>query len=161
MHLHRVLGQPHLIGNLLVEQAVGQAQQHPELLRRELRQTAGQQRVGLGTLGGHRREPQATIEHRCHRFTDGFGRRGLGNETGRAELLRATNHPRVVVGGQDHHRNVRVRTAHVQQRGEPMRARHGQVQQHQIHIGLRIQRRGKCFGAGDLAHLRQRQALPQ
>ncbi len=161
MYLHRVLGQPQRVGDLLVEQAIGQAQQYPELLRGQLGQAAGQQCVGLGAFGGHRREPQATIEHRLHRLADGLGRSRLWNETSRAELLGTTDHPRMVVGREDHHRNVRMRAAHVQQRGETVRAGHGQVQQHQVHIRVGIQRFGQGIGTGHLAHLRQRQALPQ
>ncbi|KAG1195041.1 hypothetical protein G6F35_013292 [Rhizopus arrhizus] len=111
MHLHRVLGQPQRVGDLLVEQAIGQAQQHAELLRGQLGQAAGQQRVGLGALGGHRREPQAAVEHGLHRLADGLGRGRLRDETGRAELLRAADHPRMVIGREDHHRNVRMRAA--------------------------------------------------
>lgn len=47
MHLHRVLGEPELVRDLLVEQPVGDAQQHAELLRRELRQPRSQLGIGL------------------------------------------------------------------------------------------------------------------
>ena len=46
-HDDRVFGQPQLIGNLLVQKAIGQAQQHAKLLGRELRQPRSQIRIGF------------------------------------------------------------------------------------------------------------------
>ena len=47
MHLDGVFGQAQFGGDLFVQQAIGQAQQHAELLRRELREAGGQFGVGF------------------------------------------------------------------------------------------------------------------
>ncbi len=54
-----------------------------------------------------------------------------------------------------------MRAAYVQQRGETVCAGHGQVEQHQVHIRVRVEGFGQGLGAGHLAYLCQRQALPQ
>ena len=47
----------------LLQQAIGQAQQHAELLGRELRQAGGQFGVGFRAFGRHGREPATAVEH--------------------------------------------------------------------------------------------------
>ena len=66
MHLHGVLGQAQLMGNLLVQQAIGQTQQHAKLLRCELRQLDRQRRIGLRALCRHGREPAIAIQHQLN-----------------------------------------------------------------------------------------------
>lgn len=107
MHLDGVLRQPEFMGDLFVEQAVGHAQQYPELLWRQLREPRGQLRILLGTLRRFQREAGVAIHHRPDRGADGLHGRRFRNEADGPELLRTAHHPRVVVRRNHQHRDLR------------------------------------------------------
>ena len=67
MHLHGVFGETQFMRDLLVEQAIGQAHEHAELLRRELRELGGEIRIGGRTLGIGVRKGDVAIEHVLNR----------------------------------------------------------------------------------------------
>ena len=50
VNFYGVFRQAQFVGDLLVEQAVREAQEHAELLRGELREAGSEQRVGFGAL---------------------------------------------------------------------------------------------------------------
>ena len=114
MHLDGVLGQAQFGGDLFVQQAIGQAQQHAELLGRELREAGGQFGVGFGAFGRHGGEPSATVEYRLDGIAHGLGRSGLGDEARRAKLLRAADDAGVVVGRDDDHGQLVLFAAQMQ-----------------------------------------------
>ena len=161
MHLDGVLGQAQLVRYLLVQQAIGQAQQHAKLLRRQLRQARGQGRRRPRSVRPPWLEPAAAVQHRLYRQRHVLGRGRLRYEAGGAKLLGAPDHARVVIGRDHHHRHLRILAAHMQQGRETMRTRHAQVQQHQLYVRMLARGLAQRGGAGRLQRLERRKTLAQ
>ena len=137
MRLDRGFRNIEIVGDLLVELAVGQHQQHTELLRRQRRQTLRQFCAGVIVgLVQARWKPFVAGVDRRDRLGDGLHRRGLGNESSRAEIARAPHGVGVFTGRYHDHRDRRILRAHEYQRGEAASAGHVEVEQ--CKLGVRV-----------------------
>ena len=126
------------VGNLLVEQALGHQPQHFVLMCGQAGQACGQvgipaeRRYPRHRLAQQRRDPAFALQHGLQRGLQLVQTRALGQVARGAEVDGAPDHLRLLVGGDDDDRQARLQRTDGRQPGQPMVARHVQVQQHQV-----------------------------
>ena len=139
MGLHGGLGDPEFVGDLLVEQALGQHGQHAHLLRRQGAEAADEV-GGLRVLGGReihvRRGPGVAGKHRLDGAADAVDVDGFRNEPGGAEIHGPADHGGLLRGRHDHHRKLGILRPERHEAGKALDARHGQVEQDQVDVAF-------------------------
>ena len=137
MRLDRRLRDVELIGDLLVEQALGEHAEHPRLLRRQAEQLAdqvGHFRIALDAELDIAGRGDAAGQHRLHGAADLLDARRFGDEAGGAEFERAPDRDRIVMRRNDDHRHGRMDAAQRDQPGQPAGAGHRQVEQDEVEV---------------------------
>ena len=161
MRLDGGFGHAEFIGDLLVEQPLGQHAEHPRLLRRQRLQALDEVRdfrVALDAEVDAGRRGDAAGKHSFDRAADFFHARRFRDEARRAEFQRAANGFRIVMGRHDDHGHGRVDAAQRDQAGQAGCSRHRQVEEHEIDVVvLGHQRLGALEIAGlqDCRHVAQ------
>ena len=133
MGLHGGLADAELVGDLLVLVALDHQRQHAPLLRRELGGALGE---GIGAACFRRREDLA-VQHGADRAGDLLQRRRLVDIGRGAELVGAADHGSLARRRDDDDRHGRMIGAQQGQAGQPVHARHVEVEQQRIGLGLR------------------------
>ena len=151
-----------LIGDLLVEQPLGQHVEHPELLgsqRGDGLGEAGLLLVGIADdIGQLRRQPHLPVENLAYRLGNQLKRGGLGNESRGAVVYGATNHMGLIAARNHRHRDIRGLATQLDKPREAVGPRHMQIEQDQIGIGVAGHHLGRCLhgiGLDDLGLGRQ------
>ena len=149
MRLHRRLADAELVGDLLVLVAVHHERQHAPLLRREQGGALGE-----GIAGGHfRRNQDLAVEYRADDGLD-LLQRGRLVDIGRGtEVVGAAGDGRVARRRDDDDRHGRPVGAQQGKAGEPVHARHVEVEQQRVGLRLQVER---GFDLGERAGERDR-----
>ena len=137
MRLDGRLRHAELIGDLLVEQPFRQHAEHTRLLRRQRLQPldqVGNLRIALDAEVDAFRRGDAAAKHRLHRAANVLHARRFRDEARRAELERAADGFRIVMRRHHDQRNGGVDAAQRDQAGKARRARHGEVEQHEVDV---------------------------
>ena len=136
MRLHGGFTDAELVRDLLVLVALHHQRQHTPLLRRELGGALGE---GLAGAGFGRREDLA-VEDGAHDRSDLVEWRGFVDIGRGAELVGAAHHRGLAGRRHDDDGHGGMLGAQAGEAGEPVHARHVQVEQHRIGFGFAVER---------------------
>ena len=143
MGLDGRLGHRKLIGDLLVEQTLGQHRQHARLLRGE----RGESPHALGGLAINgsveidiRRRPDLAGQHRADRGLHRLHVGALGDEARGAEFEAQANDVALLARGHDHYRRAGILGAQHDQAGIAARAGHREIEQDEIDVRIGVER---------------------
>ena len=146
MGLDGGLGDVELPGDLLVEAAVPQHDQHLVLLGSEAGQLAGEIRAvdGLGVERDTLGHPVVPSDHRIEGVDQLLHRHRLGNEAERPEPQHLLDDGRIFRGGDHHDRQVGILAAQVGQPLEAVGPRHLEIEQQQVNFGVLAEQVGQA-----------------
>ena len=157
VRLHRRLADAELVRDLLVLVALHHQRQHAPLLRRELRCALGE---GIGRGGLWRREDLA-VEHGAHDAGD-LVQRGRLLDVGRgAELVGALHDGGLARRRDDDDGNGGMLGPQPREAGEAVHARHVEIEQHGIGLGLAVEGRFCLVQGAGHAELRPGESLAE
>ena len=160
MRLHCRLADRELVRDLLVELALAHQRQHAPLLRR---QVETRRRVSLGRACLRGQEDLA-VQHRADGAGNGFQRRRFRDEGTGAELDGAAHRAGIAQGRQHGDRHGGMARAELAEAGEPVHARHVDIENGEIdrlvlhHRALRGGKIGSGVDAEAMKHRAQRLA---
>ena len=141
MGLDGRLGNVELPGDLFVEAAIPQHDEHLVLLGGEAGQLGGEigPFAGLGMEGDPLGHPVVPPDHRIEGADQLFHGDGLGNEAERAQAQHLLDDGGIL-GGRDHDDGeIRVMSAQIGQPLEAVGPRHLEIQQQQVDVGMFIE----------------------
>ena len=157
VRLHGGFADAQLVGDLLVLVALDHQREHAPLLRRELGGALGE---GIGGWRFRRREDLA-VQHRAHRAGD-LVQRGRLVDIGRgAELIGAPHHGRLARRRHDDDRHGGMIRAQHGKAGQPIHARHVEIEQQRIGFRRAVQRRRGLGQGGRHVDMRAGEGLAE
>ena len=140
MRLHRPQLDAEPVGDLLVEQALGDQAEHLVLVRRQATHALGQQRIARrGLRARHhvaqrRWQPRLAVQHLPQRIAQVGHARALGQVAGGTEVERAADHRGLVVGGDDDDGQPGPQCADRRKTGQAVVTGHVQIEQQQVDV---------------------------